>query len=1051
MNSLQDPSKKASINSLLNPQDASSAFPPQLPNLTAPVTQSQPHPHDHQSGAVYSASYHNNTPFNLRAASWDISDDGSKRKQDNSPAQQRHYHQPSMPSQSMYPDPHAPRLIRQRIDTTPHYSVDGQAWNSQQQDISGMAAYNTPVIGPMYSGERSTAISGDYQQHNSYNHGYQEQSTSNLPSASEWQKTERVSVRLSARASLADHHQQAQQQQHPQHQHHPSHQHPQSHPSHHQSHPPNQPHQSHPPLTSHHDARYNAQSSYYPPHGAFVMSSYPQHPPPHHSQSLSPQAPPPPPPQVPPQPQNPEASSKRPLPEADSAPVKKRSRAKKTVGSEATPGPSRRGYNAKKRSEAAQIAAQNAHLIPTVSYTQVPSEKGKGKDSEMRLQIAASTTGEGVNAEPGTVPLHPELQFARCMSNRYRSEQFPRCVSCTRRWAGDTCRFQGIRFFLKDQNRNIVGISFVESQKADAPTMNFPTKWNVPLTMEHIMRTKKVITQALLPTLRAELEHLKLPEIIRRPRECEVRATCDTCMTSLFSSSWMCRLCGREACAECFVQVRELTTDRPGATPGEIAALQAKRERHAHSNPFFLSCTRRNEHQEKDFSPMSRFCREELEAAIKEMEKLDLEYEEDRMKSANGIDGVGELMNGGDHSQAESSSSLAGAVPVSSPHRTPKVNGTSCTKYTLDTSLEPDESADPAFQPTNLPPLTASIPSHPIRRYADTELTSSDTFSKIWELGEPLVISNVLSHFKLQWTPEYFIEKYREQTCLIMECQTDQNKRVNVGEFFGWFGQYEGRQDCWKLKDWPPSTDFKTTFPELYEDFSEAVPIPDYVRRDGVYNIGSHFPSNSVGPDLGPKMYNAMASSFAPGSKGSTKLHMDMADALNIMTYASPCADGTPGYAAWDLFRAEDSDRVRAFLRRKFGGGATTDPIHTQTHYLDEKLREELWKEAGVLSYRVYQRPGEAVFVPAGCAHQVANVSDCMKVAIDYVSPENIARCERLTKEFREQNQSMVWKEDVLQLRTMMWFAWLSCCQQERHLNDQKGVVVPPGIGEAAA
>jgi hypothetical protein len=62
----------------------------------------------------------------------------------------------------------------------------------------------------------------------------------------------------------------------------------------------------------------------------------------------------------------------------------------------------------------------------------------------------------------------------------------------------------------------------------------------------------------------------------------------------------------------------------------------------------------------------------------------------------------------------------------------------------------------------------------------------------------------------------------------------------------------------------------------------------------------------------------------------------------------------------------------------------------------------------------------------------VCNLADCIKIAIDFVSPENIDRCERLTREFREQNQSMAWKEDVLQLRTMMWFAWLSCCRQER-------------------
>lgn len=52
-------------------------------------------------------------------------------------------------------------------------------------------------------------------------------------------------------------------------------------------------------------------------------------------------------------------------------------------------------------------------------------------------------------------------------------------------------------------------------------------------------------------------------------------------------------------------------------------------------------------------------------------------------------------------------------------------------------------------------------------------------------------------------------------------------------------------------KDWPPSTDFRTAFPELFEDFNRAVPVPSYVRRDGALNVASHFPSNTVAPDLG--------------------------------------------------------------------------------------------------------------------------------------------------------------------------------------------------------
>lgn len=132
-------------------------------------------------------------------------------------------------------------------------------------------------------------------------------------------------------------------------------------------------------------------------------------------------------------------------------------------------------------------------------------------------------------------------------------------------------------------------------------------------------------------------------------------------MTSIFSSSWMCRLCGREACAECFSKVRELTQYRPGASDSEIAALQAKRESHAHTNPFFLSCTRRNEHQYSDFSPMSRFDKTELEGVIESMEKLLQETTASAPESAAGP------------SVVQTSDDVAG-VPHSSPSVTKQVH-----------------------------------------------------------------------------------------------------------------------------------------------------------------------------------------------------------------------------------------------------------------------------------------------------------------------------------------------------------------------------------------
>ncbi|KIJ19833.1 hypothetical protein PAXINDRAFT_174430 [Paxillus involutus ATCC 200175] len=752
----------------------------------------------------------------------------------------------------------------------------------------------------------------------------------------------------------------------------------------------------------------------HPPPGMFSAMLY-QHPPP--------------PPQV----------QKRPSTEVEELPSQKSRKAKKAKVTEGNAS-SKRGYNARKRSEAAQIAAQSAQLMPTVSYTSASVDKGKEKAGEAPMRIVTAENG----GQETSAPLHPELQFARCMSNRYRSEQFPRCVSCTRRWAGDTCRFQGIRFFLKDGQRNIVGISFVENQRPDAPSMSFPVQWNVPLTEQHIRRTKRTIAQALLPTLRQELDHLAYPEIIRRTRESEVRATCDTCMTSIFSCSWMCRLCGREACAECFEQVKELTEDKPGATQAEIAALQARREKHAHTNPFFLSCTRRNEHHAKDFSPMSRFCKSELAQAIKDMEALMKQTDVDALPVIGAIDPA--LQNGQSEPNDSASAALNNPAADSSNSETPApstldpalpqieaITSDSTSDQANGATTKTDTQLHPASGPAQTDP--SGLPFHPTTTIPDSELTE-EVFRPLWSKGDPIVVTGLLPKFQIQWTPEYFLQKYNSQSCLILECQSDVNKRVTVGEFFSWFGKYEGRVECWKLKDWPPSTDFKTAFPELFEDFSKAVPVPTYVRRDGALNIASHFPSNTVAPDLGPKMYNAMASFESVGSKGSTRLHMDMADAINIMTSAAPTPDGKPGCAAWDLFRACDADKLRTFLRRKFKGSYQHDPIHSQQFYLDSTLREELFEMYGIKSHRVYQRPGEAVLIPAGCAHQVCNLADCVKVAVDFVSPENIARCEQLTKEFREQNQSMAWKEDVLQLRTMMWFAWLSCSRQEKEMNE---------------
>ncbi|KIJ32351.1 hypothetical protein M422DRAFT_184660 [Sphaerobolus stellatus SS14] len=640
--------------------------------------------------------------------------------------------------------------------------------------------------------------------------------------------------------------------------------------------------------------------------------------------------------------------------------------------------------------------------------------------------------------------LAPELQNTRCMSGRYKNDNIPRCVACIRRWAGDTCRFQGVRFLLRDTERRVQAITFVDHQAEDSLSLKFPTKWNVPLDIGTIRRLKLTVVKGLLPFLKNEQLHMRLSDIIRRPRETDVRVTCDTCMTSIFSCDWMCRACGRESCSECIQHVRDLTYP--------TRALTAKGEKKKHPNASFLTCVRRTEHSFKDFSPVSRFCMTDVDDAILEMEafladsssRLVDDYVAEDERSWDGQEQTDNLMGFPPIMTTTETSSIRTSPEQPTPRvqDNPPATGSSQQSH----SSTPRNPGSPIYLPNPSvampPPATgrygdpfdpAQIPKAPF--YLFQRYISDEQFRAIWATGQPLVVSDLLDNFSIRWTPQYFVDNFGHNKCLILDCHTDENKSVLVENFFSQFGRYTGRNKCWKLKDWPPSSDFSQTFPELFDDFSAAVPVPNYTRRDGSHNIASHFPANTIAPDLGPKMYNAFASSELPGYKGSTRLHMDMADAVNIMLHAENRPDCGEGVAAWDIYRAEDAPKIREFLRKHYPDDCVNDPIHSQNFYLDCGMRALLFQEFGVVGWRIYQKPGDAVFIPAGCAHQVVNLADCIKVACDFVSPENADRCFQLTQEFREMNEMRTWKEDVLQLSTMMWFCWLNLRKVEKSMS----------------
>lgn len=97
------------------------------------------------------------------------------------------------------------------------------------------------------------------------------------------------------------------------------------------------------------------------------------------------------------------------------------------------------------------------------------------------------------------------------------------------------------------------------------------------------------------------------------------------------------------------------------------------------------------------------------------------------------------------------------------------------------------------------------------------------------------------------------------------------------------------------------------------------------------------------------------------------------------MTYAGTCHDGSPGYALWHIFNGCDVPALRDFLQSKFPT-LSGDVIHNQEIYLKPSLLEELGNTRGIRPYVIHQGVGEAVFIPAGCPHQVESTSPKFKL-----------------------------------------------------------------------
>ncbi|KAJ2710414.1 hypothetical protein H4R19_003754 [Coemansia spiralis] len=346
----------------------------------------------------------------------------------------------------------------------------------------------------------------------------------------------------------------------------------------------------------------------------------------------------------------------------------------------------------------------------------------------------------------------------------------------------------------------------------------------------------------------------------------------------------------------------------------------------------------------------------------------------------------------------------------------------------------------------------------PVVSVAPGELSTRE-FSRLWRRGQVVVVRGLLDDLDGSiWKPEWWIRNFGYEMVSVLDCARGAEP---VGEWplRDFYRLFDGPADAhsalfdqtmedtsdWpahcdcvrssilKLKDWPPADDFQTRLPNHFARFMAALPFPEYTQRRGQFNMASRLPAEFVPPDLGPKMYCAYGSSDAEGGVGTTNLHCDMADAVNVMAYAAPRDSGTAAPAAgaaavWDIYPPESVENLRTYIRELKAalGEDVDDPIHDQSTFLTEPQRQELYERFGMAGtcYRVFQSPGDAVFVPAGSAHQVCNYASAVKIAMDFVSPERVDHCRRLSGEFRKLNPAHPRNRDLLQLNSILWWAF---------------------------
>ncbi|PPQ81345.1 hypothetical protein CVT26_014429 [Gymnopilus dilepis] len=317
-------------------------------------------------------------------------------------------------------------------------------------------------------------------------------------------------------------------------------------------------------------------------------------------------------------------------------------------------------------------------------------------------------------------------------------------------------------------------------------------------------------------------------------------------------------------------------------------------------------------------------------------------------------------------------------------------------------------------------------PSSPLRRPSIERLPvqsmSDEKFAEMWAMKAPFVVSGVCT----SEAPFEVMDLHNSgpHPCQIQTLHKS-GTLITSSTLEEYFDSWHDDTDC-PRQDYPTNGNLHDLHPTVAEKFYRLVEkiAPSFLSPRGPMNLASYWPNGSNVPDMGPKLYIAERDFV---SEGTTHLHMDKSAAVNIMLHSS--SSGKQSGARWEIWPQNSVAQLSQLISPsssetecKMGLAILYEQFYVSEELVGSQMLEKAWS--------FIQEPGDAVFIPPGCPHQVTNIGNCIKIATDFICPSDIESLRLLGNMFRAINihyEGLV-HNDIVNLEMTLWFAWRSIC-----------------------